>query len=492
MAVKEILLGGQESVQVVFDAAMANRHGMISGATGTGKTISLQILAEAFSHSGVPVFLADIKGDLSGIARAGKANAKISQRIETIQIDDFNFQANPTVFWDVFAKQGHPVRTTISELGPLLLAHMLELNDTQTGIVYSCFKIADDQGLLLLDLKDFRSMLIWMSDHAKELRSEYGNISSASIGAIQRRLLVLEQQGASEFFGEPAVQLGDFRKTDFSGNGVISVLDATELTQKSPRLYAAFLLWLLSDLYENMPEVGDAEKPELVLFFDEAHLLFDQAPRVLIDKIEQIVRLIRSKGVGVFFISQSPLDIPEDILGQLGLKIQHALRAYTPKDKKVIKAVAETFRTNPALDVEDVITELQTGEALVSVLNRDGSPTLVERILIRPPESQMGPLTREQREEIISRSPFNDRYDEELDRESAYEVLKQRAEQIVEEEAKSKTARRKKAASSSSGRSRSRQSAGEAMLKSAARSIGSQIGRQLIRGIMGSLLGGRR
>ena len=493
MAVKEILLGGQQDLQVVFDAAMANRHGLISGATGTGKTISLQILAESFSHIGVPVFLADIKGDLSGISRKGKAHEKISQRIETIQISDFNFQANPTVFWDVFAKKGHPVRTTISELGPLLLGHMLELNDTQTGIVYSCFKIADDQGLLLLDLKDFRSMLMWMSDHAKELRSEYGNISSASVGAIQRRLLVLEQQGASQFFGEPAVQLDDFRRTDFSGNGVISVLDATVLTQKSPRLYAAFLLWLLSDLYENMPEVGDAEKPELVLFFDEAHLLFEQAPRVLVDKIEQIVRLIRSKGVGVFFISQSPLDIPEDILGQLGLKIQHALRAYTPKDKKVIKAVADTFRTNPKLDVEKVIKELQTGEALVSVLNRDGSPTQVERILIRPPESQMGPLTREEREEAISRSPFKDRYEEELDRESAYEVLKKRAEQLAEEEpkAKSKRAGRSKS-STSSGRSRSRQSAGEAMLKSAARSIGSQIGRQLIRGIMGSLLGGRR
>ncbi len=492
MTAKEILIGGQDGIQVVMDAAMGNRHGMITGATGTGKTITLQILAEAFSHLGVPVFLADIKGDLSGIAKAGKQHLKITERIEKIQINDFDFRANPVVFWDIFSKQGHPARTTISDLGPLLISNMLELNDTQTGIIYSCFKIADDQGLLLLDLKDFRSMLNWMGDNAKELKSEYGNISTSSIGAIQRRLLVLDEQGASQFFGEPAVQLEDFCRTDFSGNGVISLLDATILTQKSPRLYAVFLLWLLSELFETLPEIGDADKPELVLFFDEAHLLFEQAPRVLIDKIEQIVRLIRSKGVGVYFISQSPLDIPEDILGQLGLKIQHALRAFTPRDKKVIKAVAETFRSNPKLDVEKVIQELQTGEALVSVLNRDGSPTPVERILVRPPESQMGPISQPEREEIISRSPFNNRYDEELDRESAYEILKKRAEQASDEEIQTNTRKRHRTKPSSSGRTRNRQSVGEAMLKSAARSIGSQIGRQIIRGIMGSLLGGRR
>lgn len=444
MAVKEMLIGGQAGTQVVMDAAMGNRHGVISGATGTGKTITLQILAESFSKLGVPVFLADIKGDLSGIAKQGKAHPKISERIEEINITDFNFQANPTVFWDIFAKQGHPVRATISDLGPLLISHMLELNDTQTGIVYSCFKIADDEGLLLLDLKDFRSMLNWMGENAKELKSEYGNISSSSIGAIQRRLLVLDEQGASEFFGEPAIKLDDFCRTDFSGNGVISLLDATVLTQKSPRLYAVFLLWLLSELYESMPEVGDAEKPKLVLFFDEAHLLFEQAPRVLVDKIEQIVRLIRSKGVGVYFISQSPLDIPEDILGQLGLKIQHALRAYTPKDKKVIKAVSETFRANPKLDVVQVIKELQTGEALVSVLNKDGSPTAVERVLIKPPQSQMGPVTAEQRADIISRSPYKDRYDQDLDRESAYEILKTRVEQAELEEKQIETAQSKK------------------------------------------------
>ena len=485
MAVKEMIIGGQDEMQVIMDAAMGNRHGVISGATGTGKTITLQILAESFSRLGVPVFLADIKGDLSGIARQGETHQKITERIENIKISDFNFQANPTVFWDIFAKKGHPVRATISDLGPLLISHMLELNDTQTGIVYSCFKIADDEGLLLLDLKDFRSMLSWMGDNAKELKTEYGNISSSSIGAIQRRLLVLDEQGASEFFGEPAVQLDDFCRTDFSGNGVISLLDATILTQKSPRLYAVFLLWLLSELYENMPEVGDADKPKLVLFFDEAHLLFEQAPRVLVDKIEQIVRLIRSKGVGVYFISQSPLDIPEDILGQLGLKVQHALRAYTPKDKKVIKAVADTFRANPKLDVEQVIKELQTGEALVSVLNKDGSPTPVERILIKPPQSQMGAVTEEEREEIISRSPYKDRYDQDIDRESAYEILKTRVEKAELEESKAPKAK-------SRSRGRPRQSAGEAMLKSAARSIGSQIGRQIIRGIMGSLFGGRR
>ncbi len=481
MAVKELLIGGKDAVKVIMDAAMGNRHGVISGATGTGKTISLQILAESFSQLGVPVFLADIKGDLSGMAKPGKEHKKITERIEKIQINDYNFQANPTVFWDVFSKQGHPVRATISDLGPLLISHMLELNDTQTGIVYSCFKIADDQGLLLLDLKDFRSMLNWMGDNAKELKSEYGNISSASIGAIQRRLLVLDEQGASEFFGEPAIKLADFCRNDFSGNGIISILDATVLTQKSPRLYAVFLLWLLSELYENMPEVGNEEKPKLVLFFDEAHLLFDQAPDVLVDKIEQIVRLIRSKGVGVYFISQSPLDIPDNVLGQLGLKIQHALRAYTPKDKKLVKAVAQTFRANPKLDVEKAITELQTGEALVSVLKKDGSPTPVERILIKPPQSQMGPITQEEREEMISRSPYKDRYDKDLDRESAYEILKERVKQAeIEENNKPKRT------------SRSRQSAGEAMLKSAARSIGSQLGRQIIRGIMGSIFGGKR
>jgi len=372
----------------------------------------------------------------------------------------------------------------------LLLSNLLELNDTQTGVLYSCFKIADDNGLLLLDLKDLRAMLRWIGDESKELQAEYCNISAASIGAIQRQLLVLEEQGAEHFFGEPAIQLEDFCKTDFSGNGVISILDATELTTKSPRLYATFLLWLLSELFETLPEVGDADRPKMVLFFDEAHLLFDQAPKVLVDKIEQIVRLIRSKGVGVYFISQSPLDIPEDILGQLGLKIQHALRAYTPKDQQVVKSVAATFRSNPKIDTEAAIQELKTGEALVSVLNKDGSPAPVERIFICPPESQLGPVTPQQRDEIIRRSPFSGRYEQEVDRESAYELLKKKTERQAEVTVREQQIDQQKAKAPL--RTGNRQSVGEALLTSAARAVGSTVGRQIIRGIMGSLLGGRR
>ena len=487
---QEILIGGQNGTQVIMDAAMGNRHGMISGATGTGKTITLQILAEGFSKIGVPVFLADIKGDLSGITIPGQPHEKISERVQQIGIANYQHRGNPAVFWDIFAKTGHPVRTTISDMGPLLLSNLLELNDTQTGVLYSCFKIADDNGLILLDLKDLRAMLRWMGDESKELQAEYGNISAASLGAIQRQLLVLEEQGAEHFFGEPAIQLADFCKTDFSGNGVISILDATELTTKSPRLYATFLLWLLSELFETLPEAGDADRPKLVLFFDEAHLLFDQAPKVLLDKIEQIVRLIRSKGVGVYFISQSPLDIPEDILGQLGLKIQHALRAFTPKDQQVVKSVAATFRGNPAIDTEAAIQELKTGEALVSVLHKDGSPAPVERVFIRPPESQLGPVTPGQREEIIRRSPFNGRYEQEVDRASAYELLKQKTERQAEIAVEEQQAKQQK--TKAPARASSRQSAGEALLKSAARAVGSTVGRQLIRGIMGSLLGSRR
>ncbi|MFI3138272.1 MAG: DUF853 family protein [Methylococcaceae bacterium] len=485
---QEILIGGQNGVKVVMDAAMGNRHGMISGATGTGKTITLQRLAEGFSRIGVPVFLADIKGDLSGITMAGQANDKIAERVKQIGIEGFQHRANPAVFWDVFGKTGHPVRTTISDMGPLLLGNLLELNDTQTGVLYSCFKIADDNGLLLLDLKDLRAMLAWMGEEAKELQSEYGNISPASIGAIQRQLLVLEEQGAEHFFGEPGLSIADFCKTDFSGNGVISILDATDLTNKSPRLYATFLLWLLSELFENLPEVGDADRPKLVLFFDEAHLLFDQAPKALSDKIEQIVRLIRSKGVGVYFISQSPLDIPEGILGQLGFKVQHALRAYTPKDQQVVKSVAETFRSNPKIDTEATIQELKTGEALVSVLNKDGSPTPVERIFICPPESQLGPITDPQRLDLISRSPLYGRYEQEIDRESAYEMLKNKAVQQEAEEAEQEET---KASAKSAGRASNRQSVTEALLKSAARTIGTTVGRQIVRGILGSLFSGR-
>jgi len=484
---KTLLLGGksnQTGQQVIMDAAMANRHGMIAGATGTGKTVTLQILAEGFSKIGVPVFLADIKGDLSGLTAAGQINDIVQQRVAHIGIDNYLNRSNPVAFWDLFGQQGHPMRATISDMGPLLLSSLLELNDTQTGIMYSCFKIADDNGLLLLDLKDLRSMLSWMGTNAKTLKVDYGSISASSIGAIQRRLLVLEEQGAEHFFAETALQLDDLCKTDFSGQGVISVLDATKLSSQSPRLYASFLLWLLSEIYENFPEVGDAEKPKLVLFFDEAHLLFDRAPRVLVDKIEQVVRLIRSKGVGIYFISQSPLDIPEDILGQLGLKIQHALRAFTPKDKKTVDTVANTFRPNPDIDTKRVITALKTGEALVSVLDDSGSPTPVERVLIKPPESQIGSISAEQRVEFINRSPFKGKYEQLIDRESAYEILKQRAEQAAvqaEQEAEEKTQQKQ------AKRSSNRQSVGEAMLKSVARSIGSQLGRQIIRGILGSL-----
>lgn len=476
-----------------MNARMANRHGLIAGATGTGKTVTLQSLAEGFSRIGVPVFLSDVKGDLSGLAAIGKTHPKIEQRIQLLAIKDFQYRAVPSVFWDMFGINGHNIRTTISDMGPLLLSNLLELNDTQSGILYACFKIADDQGLLLLDLKDLRSMLVWMADNSKDLKAEYGNISSASIGAIQRKLLVLEEQGADEFFNEPAVELENLMQTDFSGNGLINILDASKLIQQSPKLYATFLIWLLSELFENLPEVGDADRPKFVLFFDEAHLIFDDASDVLTDKIEQVVRLIRSKGVGVYFVSQSPMDIPEDILGQLGMKVQHALRAFTPKDKKVIKAAAASFRQNPAIDSEQLITELGVGEALVSVLDNEGRPTQVEHVFIKPPESRIGPLTKAEREQHLSRSPYKGRYDKIVDRESAYEKLKARAikqAEAAEQAAADKTAAKQKKTSTTKRRS-NRQSPMEAMVKSAARSIGSSMGRQIMRGILGSLFGKR-
>jgi DNA helicase HerA-like ATPase len=495
----QILIGGNGQTQVSLLAKTANRHGMIAGATGTGKTVTLQILAENFSAIGVPVFLADVKGDLSGLAQTIGMNDKITSRLETIGITDFTPQANPTLFWDLFGKQGHPIRTTISDMGPLLLSSLMELNDTQTGVLYAAFSIADDNGMLLLDLKDLRSMLAWMGDNSKDLSSEYGNISKASIGAIQRRLLVLEEQGAENLLGEPALNLNDLMITDFSGRGVVSIMDVTELMSKSPRVYATFLLWLLAELFENLPEVGDPDKPKLVLFFDEAHLLFDRAPRPLLDKIEQVVRLIRSKGVSVFFISQSPLDIPSDILGQLGARIQHALRAFTPKDKKTVRAVAQNFRENPELDTEKVITELGTGEALVSVLDEDGSPTQVERILIRPPQSRIGPLTDAERQEVLGRSPLKGRYDTAVDRESAFEMLKKRAEEDERVE-RAETARQEQEKAEKKEKSKGniwtgtsgRQGVGEAIIKSVARSVGSSLGKKIVRGILGSLLGGSR
>jgi DNA helicase HerA-like ATPase len=492
MSIK-FLIGGNANTQVHFSAKTANRHGMIAGATGTGKTVTLQVLAENFSKIGVPVFLADVKGDLSGLATSGKMNDKIQSRINTINIDNYSNHANPSLFWDMYAKQGHPVHTTISEMGPLLLSNLLELNEVQSGILYSAFAIADDEGLLLLDLKDLRSMLAWMGKNAKVLSSEYGNISSSSIGAIQRRLLVLEEQGGENLFAEPALELNDLMITDFSGQGVISIMDVTQLMNHSPKVYASFLIWLLAELYEQLPEVGDAEKPKLVLFFDEAHLLFDRAPRSLVDKIEQIVRLIRSKGVGVYFISQSPLDIPEDIMGQLGTKIQHALRAFTPKDKKNVRLVADTFRENPLLDTRSAITELKTGEALVSVLDDNGAPTPVERILICPPESRIGPLDATERQNIMNRSPIKGRYDNAVDRESAYEILKQRTQQRIKQEQQAQEAEQKakeeKQKERASGRRSNRQSYAESITKSVLRSVGSSLGRQLVRGIMKTLLG---
>jgi DNA helicase HerA-like ATPase len=455
--IHQLLIGGNGQKTVFMNASMANRHGMVAGATGTGKTVTLQILAENFSKIGVPVFLADVKGDVSGIGKAAKPHPKIDERINTIGIDGYQMSPSPVVFWDLFGKKGHPIRTTVSEIGPLLLANLLELNDTQTGILYSCFKIADDQGMLILDLKDLRSMLIWMGDNRATLKSEYGNISTASIGAIQRGLLVLDEQGAEFLLGEPAIQLQDLMGQDFSGRGIISILDASKLIQSSPKLYSTFLLWLLSELFETLPEVGDAEKPKFVMFFDEAHLLFDDAPKVLINKI------------------------------------QHALRAFTPKDQKAVRTVAGTFRANPEIDTGTVITQLGVGEALVSTLDEEGIPTQVEQILIRPPESRIGPMTTTERKEQIGRSPYRGRYDEPLDRESAYEMLIKRAEKnAAQEQAMEKEELAREAADKAAKPSRrsTRQTPTEAFISSAARSIGSQLGRRVIRGILGSLFKG--
>ncbi len=486
------IIGADNAIPVEQLAKMSNRHGLIAGATGTGKTITLQILAEGFSRLGVPVFAADIKGDLSGVAAAGKPHPKIEERLQKIPLDGYVQRPYPVVFWDIFGQKGHPIRSTISEMGPLLLSNLLDLNDTQSGLMYSCFKIADDDGLLLLDMKDLRALLAWMSEHANELRGEYGNVSGASIGAIQRKLLMLEEQGAEQFFSEPAVQLSDLMQNDFSGNGVISIMNVSTLFSKSPRVYATFLLWLLSELFEQLPEVGDLEKPKLVFFFDEAHILFDQAPKPLIQKIEQVVRLIRSKGVGIYFITQSPLDIPEDVLGQLGLKIQHALRAFTPKDRKVIKSVARSFRVNTEFDSETVLTELGIGEALVSTLDAKGSPRPVQRTLIRPPESRIGSLTDAERKEHLDKSPFRGRYETIVDRESAYELLKKRAEDLqVKQNEEMRLKAEQKVQEKTVKRSR-KQGIGDAFMKSTARSIGSYVGRQIIRGVLGSIFGGKR
>lgn len=421
-------LGGGERQSLVL--ARANRHGMIAGATGTGKTVTLQGIAESFSEQGVPVFLADVKGDLAGIAMPGspthKAHEKLVARAAEIGLEGFAYSDNPAIFWDLYGEQGHPIRTTISEMGPLLLARLMGLNDTQEGVLNIAFRYADEQGLLLLDLADLQAVLAYTAENASELSARFGNVTKASVGTIQRQLLQLEAQGAMEFFGEPALEIDDFLCCDDQGRGYINVLAADKLMQ-SPKLYATFLLWLLSELFETLPEVGDPEKPKLVFFFDEAHLLFDDVPQALEEKIEQVVRLIRSKGVGVYFITQNPIDIPEKVAGQLGNRVQHALRAFTPRDQKAIKAAADTFRINPDLDVETTITELKTGEALVSTLMEDGSPSITQRTLIRPPRSRLGPLTPKERAIIQSVSPYDGKYDTRAERESAMEVLAQKA-----------------------------------------------------------------
>ena len=475
---------GRGEAPVFLNPKLANRHGLIAGATGTGKTVTLQILAEAFSDIGVPVFMADVKGDLSGMSQAGVEKDFLEKRASTIQLEDYEYKAFPSIFWDLYGEKGHPIRTTISEMGPLLLSRLLDLNEIQEGVLNIGFKIADDEGLLLLDLKDLRQMLVYLAENASAISTEYGNVSKASIGAIQRRLLVLEQQGAENFFGEPALELADMMRTTSDGKGMINILNAVKLIN-SPRLFSTFLLWLLSELFEELPEIGDPEKPRLVFFFDEAHLLFNDAPKALVEKVEQVVRLIRSKGVGVYFVTQNPLDIPDTVLAQLGNRVQHALRAFTPRDQKAVRSVAETFRQNPAFSAKQVITELGVGEALVSTLQKKGVPSVVEQTLIRPPSSRLGPATEAEQKKVVKASPILGKYDKAVDRESAYEVLKKRAEQAVEEEEKSSSKSKKTQSKKSSSK---RQSAGEAFLKSAARSIGTALGSKMVRGLLGSLI----
>lgn len=487
----EKLFVGKEEQSAWLTLALANRHGLVTGATGTGKTVSLQVMAEGFARAGVPVFAADIKGDLSGIAAVGEPKDFILKRAKeiglTYQPDQFS-----TVFWDVFGEQGHPVRATVSEMGPLLLSRMMDLNDVQEGVLTVVFRAADEEGLLLLDLKDLQAALAYASENAKELGAKYGNVSPATVATIQRKLLVLEDQGGAGFFGEPALQLSDLMRTDGSGRGYVNILAADKLIA-SPRLYATFLLWLMSELFEELPEVGDPDKPRLAFFFDEAHLLFRDAPRPLLEKVEQVVRLIRSKGVGVYFVTQNPADIPETVLGQLGNRVQHALRAYTPTEQKGLKAAANSFRVNPAFDTAEAIQGLGVGEALVSVLDEKGAPTVVQKTLIRPPVSRLGPITPAERAAIMGQSPVRGLYDATKDRESAFEMLKGRAdaasaaaarEAAEEAEAASRPAAR---AAQPRARSSNRQSMGEAFAKSLLRQAGSTIARELMRGVLGGL-----
>jgi DNA double-strand break repair helicase HerA and related ATPase len=495
----EPLLVAKADSELYLLPQYANRHGLIAGATGTGKTVTLQRIAEQLSRIGVPVFMADVKGDLAGMSQAGEPKGKIKERIEKLKLD-IPFEACPVVFWDAFGVQGHPVRTTISEMGPLLLARMLGLNETQAGVLTLTFKVADDNGLLLLDLKDLRAMLAHVGENAKTLTTRYGNISTASVGAIQRGLLALEQQGGDKLFGEPALNIADLMQTDAKGRGVVNILAADKL-MAAPKLYSTLLLWLLSELFEDLPEVGDPEKPRLAFFFDEAHLLFVDAPSALQEKIEQVVRLVRSKGVGVYFVTQNPLDIPDTVLGQLGNRVQHALRAFTPRDQKAVKSAATTLRANPKLDVEAVITQLEVGEALVSLLDEKGRPSVVDRAFVAPPGCRVGPITKEERDALIRSSPIAGFYDRLQDRESAYEKLTQRVTEKTPEASKTATPTTgggilgtlgEILGGSTGPRGGRREGAVEAAAKSAARAIGSQVGREIIRGVLGGILGGGR
>ncbi|WP_062032524.1 helicase HerA-like domain-containing protein [Acinetobacter sp. BMW17] len=508
---------------VVLHSKFANRHGLIAGATGTGKTVTLKVLAESFSRLGVPVFLADAKGDVSSLAQAGASNPKFDERIKSLGIDSIPFAASPVVFWDLFAEQGHPIRTTITEIGPLLLARMLNLNDTQEGVLSAVFRIADDQGMLLIDFKDLKAMIGYVSEHAAEFKAEYGNLSPASLGAIQRNLLALADQGGDQFFGEPSLNILDFIQTDSNGHGYINILAADKL-MNTPKLYATFLLWMLSELFEQLPEVGDMDKPKLVFFFDEAHLLFDNASAALQEKIEQVVRLIRSKGVGIYFVTQNPLDLPESVLGQLGNRVQHALRAFTPKDQKAVKTAADTFRANPEFKVEQAITELAVGEALISCLDEQGTPQVVERAWVMPPYSSFSPISPEQRQALISQSIVAGIYEKSLDRESAFELLQnkvvERQQQAVQIEREKQQAKEQEAIAKQKAKEAetlAKQQAREqeriakeqqkeaereakqrekliqdtvgTFAKSAARSLGGSTGQKIVRGLLGSLFG---
>ncbi len=483
MSDNSIYLGQSEKREELF-LPMANRHGLITGATGTGKTVTLQIMAESFCKAGVPVFAADVKGDLSGICEKGEPKDFLIERARKIGYDDYDFEATPTIFWDLFGKEGHPIRTTISEVGPLLLSRLMGLTEAQEGALNIAFKIADEEGLALLDLKDLRALLLDLAGRGKELTTNYGNINDQTVGAIQRRLVVIEEQGGDQFFGEPALNIKDLMRTTRDGRGYMNVLAADKLIN-APQLYATFLLWLMSELFEDLPEVGDIDKPKLVFFFDEAHLLFADAPPGLLQKIEQTVKLIRSKGVGIYFVTQNPLDIPESVLAQMGNRVQHALRAYTPREQKAVKTAATTFRPNPKFDTEKVITELGKGEALVSVLDLKGVPTMVERTLIRPPSGRMGTITEDERRKLIKDSPVFGEYDEAVDRESAYEKLQKKARQ--RSDADQEVQQQKETAKAQKAAPRARESATDRMFKNMAGSVGRSIGSALVRGILGSL-----